>query len=69
VKRLALQALHLYQQTVSPYVPGRCRYVPSCSAYSMEALTRYRLLKGFWLTVRRLARCHPFGGRGYDPVP
>ncbi|MBK7725448.1 MAG: membrane protein insertion efficiency factor YidD [Dehalococcoidia bacterium] len=50
-------------------MPPVCRYAPSCSAYSVEALERHGAVKGSWLTVRRLVRCNPWGGQGYDPVP
>ena len=65
----ATAAIRWYQKAVSPFLPVSCRYLPTCSEYSHEAVTRYGLLRGLWLTVRRLARCTPFGGRGYDPVP
>lgn len=58
-----------YQLFISPVLPGSCRYTPSCSAYAVEAVARHGALKGGWLAVKRLARCHPFGGWGYDPVP
>lgn len=62
--------IRLYQLLVSPLLPfGTCRYAPSCSEYGREALARHGLMKGGWLTVRRLASCHPWGGSGYDPVP
>jgi uncharacterized protein len=60
--------IRIYQIVASPF-PSRCRYSPSCSAYGLQAVERYGALKGSWLTIRRLARCHPFGGSGYDPVP
>ncbi len=53
----------------SRILPPSCRYMPSCSAYAIDALTRYGALKGGWLSARRLARCHPWGGSGFDPVP
>ena len=53
----------------SRVLPPTCRFAPSCSAYAIGALRRYGALKGGWLTLRRLARCHPFGGSGFDPVP
>lgn len=61
--------IRLYQVLVSPALPNACRYEPSCSRYAAESITRYGALKGSWLAMKRLARCHPFGGHGYDPVP
>ncbi len=59
-----------YQIFVSPILPAQCcRFLPSCSAYGIEALQRHGALYGSWLTARRLLRCHPWGGSGYDPVP
>ena len=59
----------LWQRGPSLILPPTCRYAPSCSAYAIEALTRYGALKGGWLAVRRIVRCHPWGGSGFDPVP
>ena len=61
--------IKIYQYVISPYLPASCRYYPTCSAYAVEALQQHGPLKGSWLTIRRLGRCHPFGGQGYDPVP
>jgi len=58
-----------YQLLISPLFPPSCRYFPSCSEYARQAVTRHGPLAGGWLAVRRLARCHPWGGLGYDPVP
>ena len=58
-----------YQLTLSPLLPAACRFEPSCSRYAIEALTRHGALRGSALTLKRLARCHPWGGMGYDPVP
>ena len=59
----------LYRHAVSPLIGANCRYQPTCSAYAEEALLRYGAFKGGWLAAKRLARCHPWGGSGYDPVP
>jgi putative membrane protein insertion efficiency factor len=68
--RAALIApIRLYQWTLSPLLGVNCRYAPSCSAYAAEAITTHGPVKGLWLAARRLARCHPWGGSGYDPVP
>ncbi|MGI8673601.1 MAG: membrane protein insertion efficiency factor YidD [Luteitalea sp.] len=61
--------IRTYQMTLSPLFRGSCRYEPSCSRYAIEALEQHGLVRGGWLTLRRLARCHPFGGSGLDPVP
>ncbi|MGB3723273.1 MAG: membrane protein insertion efficiency factor YidD [Pacificimonas sp.] len=53
----------------SPLLPPMCRFQPTCSAYGIEAVSRYGALKGGWLTLKRIGRCHPFGGSGHDPVP
>ncbi len=67
--RPLIAAVRGYRRWVSPALPPSCRFVPSCSAYAEEALTRYGALRGGWLALRRLLRCHPFGGSGFDPVP
>lgn len=61
--------LKAYYWVVSPWLGNRCRFVPSCSEYSMQALDQHGALKGLYLTGHRLCRCHPWGGAGYDPVP
>jgi putative membrane protein insertion efficiency factor len=70
VATLSLQALiRVYQLVLSPLLPPSCRYLPSCSDYAVEAIGRHGALVGIGLAVRRLARCHPWGSSGYDPVP
>ena len=66
---LAVRAVRLYQLCLSPWVGRECRYLPTCSAYSIESFEKHGFLKGLYLTVMRLLRCHPLGGREYDPVP
>ncbi|MEZ3520785.1 MAG: membrane protein insertion efficiency factor YidD [Muribaculaceae bacterium] len=58
-----------YRACISPLTPPSCRFVPSCSAYALEALRIHGPLRGSWLAIRRILRCHPWGGSGYDPVP
>jgi putative membrane protein insertion efficiency factor len=68
--RFALQLIRVYQQAISPSLgAGVCRFEPSCSHYAYEAIERYGVLRGAFLGLRRLLRCRPLGGRGYDPVP
>ncbi len=61
--------IRLYQRLISPALPPACRYEPSCSHYALGALAVHGPIRGLWLTARRLARCHPWGGFGFDPVP
>jgi uncharacterized protein len=69
LRRLAVLPIRLYQWTLSPLLPMSCRFAPSCSEYAAEALLAHGLFRGGWLALRRLLRCHPWGGHGHDPVP
>jgi putative membrane protein insertion efficiency factor len=69
VKKLALAMIRLYQRTISQALPPSCRFRPSCSQYTYEAITRHGIVRGIWLGVCRLSRCHPLHAGGYDPVP
>jgi len=62
-------AIRGYRLAISPLLGTNCRFTPSCSAYAIEAIERHGAVRGAWLAARRLARCHPWGGAGYDPVP
>lgn len=66
---LLLVPVHIYRHCLSPLLPPSCRFTPTCSQYAIEALRRHGPLRGSLLTLRRLARCHPWGGSGFDPVP
>ncbi|MBX9609856.1 MAG: membrane protein insertion efficiency factor YidD [Gammaproteobacteria bacterium] len=67
--RLLLGLVAFYRLALSPFIGPRCRYTPTCSEYAADALRQHGAARGAWLAVRRLARCHPWGGSGYDPVP
>ena len=69
LRRLLLLLVRFYQLFISPLTPPSCRYTPTCSAYAAEAISRYGARRGGRLALRRLGRCHPWGGSGYDPVP
>ena len=69
VRTLLIMLVRAYQVTLSPMFSGCCRFEPSCSNYMIEALRIHGAVKGSWLGVKRLLRCHPFGASGYDPVP
>jgi putative membrane protein insertion efficiency factor len=68
MKRVLIGALRFYKFFLSPVLPGACRFVPTCSEYSIEAVEKYGALKGLYLAVRRILRCHPFHPGGFDPV-
>jgi len=69
MKRLLILLVRAWQVGPSAVMPPTCRFMPSCSAYAIEALERHGAFRGGWLTLKRLLRCHPWGGSGYDPVP
>jgi putative membrane protein insertion efficiency factor len=61
--------IKIYQGVISPWIGPKCRYTPTCSHYAWEALQKHGVVKGFWLALKRISRCHPWGSSGYDPVP
>ncbi len=67
--KVMIALVRFYQLAISPHFPRSCRYEPSCSAYTIQALQKHGALKGGWLGMKRILRCHPWGGSGYDPVP
>ncbi|MDR1446622.1 MAG: membrane protein insertion efficiency factor YidD [Treponema sp.] len=68
-RKIALLFIRFYQRAVSPHFPPCCRFVPSCSVYAYEAVEKYGIIRGAFLALKRLFRCHPFHPGGYDPVP
>lgn len=69
MRALALALIRLYQRLAPPFVRGSCRHLPTCSEYAREAIARHGVVRGGWLALRRLGRCHPLGTAGVDPVP
>ncbi|MAB29958.1 MAG: membrane protein insertion efficiency factor YidD [Planctomycetaceae bacterium] len=67
--RLMILFIRIYQRTFASFLGGRCRFEPTCSVYGLEAIERHGAIRGGWLTVKRISRCHPWGGCGHDPVP
>lgn len=66
---ILLLPIYFYRASISPLLPPSCRYTPTCSQYAIDAIKKYGPFKGLYLAVRRILRCHPWGGSGYDPVP
>ena len=69
MKKIALALIRFYQKVISPHLPNNCRYQPTCSQYTYEAIAVHGVFKGIWMGSRRIMRCHPFHEGGYDPVP
>jgi uncharacterized protein len=69
MRRIAVFMIRGYQLLLSPVLGNNCRFSPTCSTYAIEAIQAHGLLRGAWLAMRRIARCHPWGGAGHDPVP
>lgn len=69
LRRILIFPIRFYQLCISPMFPATCRYTPTCSQYAVEAILKHGPLRGTWLAIRRICRCHPWGGSGYDPVP
>ena len=67
--RVLMGPVVVYRRVISPLIPPRCRFEPSCSTYALQALSTHGAVRGLWLSLRRIARCHPFNPGGYDPVP
>jgi putative membrane protein insertion efficiency factor len=67
--KLLISLFAFYQRYISPSLPPSCRFYPTCSHYGIEAIGKYGALKGGWLSLKRILRCHPWGGHGHDPVP
>lgn len=69
VRWILIKMVRFYQLALSPLLPNSCRYSPSCSAYMIEAIQKHGAIKGVWFGIKRISRCHPWGGHGHDPVP
>lgn len=68
-KQILLAPIWFYQHAISPFTPASCRFTPTCSEYMRQAIMKHGPVKGLWLGIKRILRCHPWGGSGYDPVP
>jgi putative membrane protein insertion efficiency factor len=68
VKQVLILLIRFYQKAISPLFPGKCRFYPTCSEYSIQALEKYGIIKGTYLALRRIIRCNPFNSGGYDPL-
>jgi putative membrane protein insertion efficiency factor len=69
LRKIFILPVRLYQYFISPWLGGNCRFQPTCSEYTIQAINEWGVLKGTWLGIRRISKCHPWGGHGYDPVP
>lgn len=69
MKWLTLKSIRLYKRFLSPMLPSACRFEPTCSVYTYQAIEKYGVFKGGWMGIKRISRCHPFNPGGYDPVP
>ena len=68
-RQIYVLPIKFYQACISPMLPASCRFTPSCSTYALQAIMKHGIFRGSWLAVKRIMRCHPWGGSGYDPVP
>jgi uncharacterized protein len=68
-KKIFILPIRIYQYMISPLIPGACRFTPTCSEYSADAIKKHGVIKGLFLGIKRIGKCHPWGGSGYDPVP
>ncbi len=69
LRKIFIFPVLVYQYAISPLLPSSCRYTPTCSEYTKQAILKHGILKGGWLGIKRISKCHPWGGQGYDPVP
>ena len=69
MSKICIVLINFYQKQISPMTRPHCRFIPTCSEYSKQAFTKYGFIKGFYLSLKRILRCHPFGKSGYDPLP